>query len=134
MLPNLRSVFWEVDARPAKCSKCHTLHEPNNANVIAVVSSRLFVVPIENGYLISVIGKLCNSETVAVGVITPEIRMMDKDCGLLDSGIRSLLDHHVPNDDVSFKIPASANIHMPKDAYADHTVFVRMAKHSVDRV
>jgi hypothetical protein len=103
-------------------------HGPNYAANIEVVSSRLFFIPNEKGHSASVVGKLRNSGAVAVDVVTLEVRLMDKDDGLLDSVTRSLSEHLIPNDEISFKVPTYQNIHMPPDAYADHAVIVRSAK------
>ncbi|NQV22810.1 MAG: hypothetical protein HQ518_00460 [Rhodopirellula sp.] len=103
-------------------------HGPNYAANIDVVSSRLFFVPKEKGHSASVVGQLRNSGTVAVDVITLEVRLLDKDGGLLDSVTRSLSEHLVPNDEISFKVPTYQNIHMPQDSYANHVVIVRSAK------
>jgi len=102
-------------------------HGPNLAGNIDVVASRLFFVPRDKSHQVSVVGLLKNVGKEEVNRIVLELRLTDKDGNLIDSIKQSTRDQLEPGDEVSFKLSAYRNIHLPQSDYAQHSVIVRSA-------
>lgn len=100
---------------------------PNHAANIEVVSSRLFFMPHEDSHKVLAVGLMKNVGETPIERTIVELRITDGDGSLIDAMTQLVHNDLPPGEEVSFKVYAHQNIHLPQSVYAQHRFIIRDA-------